>query len=182
VSIARTSVPITVAFVLALGLAGCGIAARPAETDLSAPSAGPATTPGPAAAQTGELVRTTLRSAGFQLGPPQVPFRPAESPRLAAAARRVFQVQLAEDPTHGYIVVYELPDPAAAANAGREQAEYLATGPGRIQFPPDSRHVLRRVGTTLVFYSWSPVNSPAERVPRIADALATVGEEIPIVR
>jgi hypothetical protein len=59
-------------------------------------------------------------------------------------------------------------------------ARYLASGPGRVQFTPDTRHVLRLAGPTLVFYSWSPENSPDSRTPLIAEALATVGQDIPI--
>ena len=61
-------------------------------------------------------------------------------------------------------------------------AGYLASGPGRIQFPNDARHVLRQVGSTLVFFTWSPAASPDPKVGALAAALETVGTEIPIVR
>ena len=41
----------------------------------------------------------------------------------------MYQVVLPADPTHGYIVVYELRDTARAAEAAAEQQRYLATGP-----------------------------------------------------
>ena len=40
---------------------------------------------------------------------------------LAAAPRAVYQVILPKDPTKGFIVVYEFPDPDRAAAAATEQ-------------------------------------------------------------
>ena len=57
-------------------------------------------------------------------------------------------------------MVYDFPTPQAAFAGGSELAAYLASGPGRVQFPNDAQHVIRQVGSTLVFYTWSPVNSP----------------------
>ena len=47
----------------------------------------------------------------------------------ANAPRAVYQAVLPADPTHGYIVVYELRDTARAAEAAAEQQRYLVTGP-----------------------------------------------------
>jgi hypothetical protein len=115
--------------------------------------------------------------------PPQpVAFRPGESPLLAAAPRLVLRALLPDDATHGFIVVYQFADDAAARAAGTEMAAYLASGPGRIQFPNDARHVLRQVGPTLVFFTWSPAASPDPRVAGLAGALETLGTGITIVR
>jgi hypothetical protein len=91
-------------------------------------------------------------------------------------------VVLAQDPAHGFIVLYDFPDAGAAYAAGTEMARYLASGPGRIQFPPDAEHVLRQVGSTLVFFTRSPGNSPDPRSVDIAQALGTVGVGIAIGR
>jgi hypothetical protein len=61
-------------------------------------------------------------------------------------------------------------------------AAYLASGPGRVQFPNDARHVLRQLGPTLVFFTWSPTVSPDPSVAALAGALETLGTGIPIVR
>ena len=169
--------------VAAASLAGCGIAAP------NAPVVTPAReTPSPlptvsvAVAQTRAQIAGALGAARYQLTDPTQPFRPPESPMLAAAARSVYQVALPADPTHGYIVVYEFSDGALANEAGHEMAAYLGTGPGRIQFPSDSQHLLRQVGTTLIFYSWSSANSPGPDAAAIGQVLATVGQGIAIPR
>lgn len=111
---------------------------------------------------------------------PAVPHRPAEGAAFAAAPRAVFQVVLPEDPVHGFVSIYQFADDAAAATAGREQAAYVASGPGRVQFQPDTRFVLRQLGSTVVFFTWSPANSPDPRTADIQKALETVGVGIPV--
>jgi hypothetical protein len=165
----------------ALGVSGCGIAARHEPVPSSAPPS-PLATVRPTIGQTRLQVAGALAASGFQLDTPQVPFRPAESPALAAAPRMVYQVLLPDDPTHGFIVVYEFVDPTAAADAGREMAAYLGSGPGRVQFPPDAQHVLRQVGATLVLFSWSDANSPGPDTQKIALALQSIGSGFAIAR
>ncbi len=106
--------------------------------------------------------------------------RPAEPPSFASVARWPFQAVLPDDPAGGYFVIYEFPDLAFAAAGGRDLAAYITSGPGRVQFPPDVRFVLRQVGSTLVFYPWSPASSPDPKTPDLAAALASVGSEVPI--
>jgi hypothetical protein len=167
----------------ALAGAGCGIGAPQGSVAIP-----PRQTPTPeptvtnAVAQTRLQIAGALATAGFQLSVPTVPFRPPEPSRLAAAPRAVFQVVLPDDPTHGYVVVYEFPDIATAAIAGREMASYLGGGPGKVQFPPDTSHVLRQVGTTLILYSWSPANSPGADVATIGTALTSIGQGFDIPR
>lgn len=138
-------------------------------------SAAPA---GAAAAATRDRVVAALERAALQVREPQAPYRPGESPALAAAARRLLQVVLPGDPQGGYIVIYELPDAREADRAGRELLAYLASGTGAIQYPRDARFVLRRVGSTLVFFPWSPEADPDPRVPEVAAALETVGSPV----
>ena len=71
--------------------------------------------------------------------------------------------------------MYEFRDAAAAIDAGNEQAGYLGTGNGRVAFPLDAQHTIRQVGTTLIFYSWSPSTSPDPRSAEVAEALKTLG-------
>ena len=85
----------------------------------------------------------------MQFGDATQPYQPAESNRLRDAPRAVYQVVLPDQPDAGYIVVYEFPDAASAVDAGNEEAGYLGTGNGRVQFPLGTQHVLRQVGTTL---------------------------------
>lgn len=154
--------------------------------DGSGGSAGPggaAPTPAPASAavrQTAGLVSDALGRSSIQVVEPQTPYRPAESPTLFSAPRLVLQAVLPDDPTGGHLVIYELPTAGGAAEAGAEYAAYLASGVGRVQFPGDTRFVIRRVGTTLVFFAWSPAASPDERTADVAAALETVGEGVPV--
>jgi hypothetical protein len=156
-------------------LSGCGIAAQNGGVPPVEPTASPLPTVSGDVEMTRLQVAGALAAAQFQLVVPKLPFRPPESPRLTAAPRSVFQVVLPDDPTHGYIVIYDFIDTNMAALAGNEMAAYLGSGPGRIQFPPDSQHVLRQLGTTIIFYSWSAANSPGPEGGQIASALQTVG-------
>ena len=168
---------------LGFALAGCGDGAprSPAVSTASA-SVGPGSSVSAAVAQArGELARA-LGAAGYQLADAQVPYRPAESAALAGAPRAVVQVLLAQDLDHGYVTIYEFPSAGAAAEAGREQAAYLATGPGRVQFASDTRFVIRQIGTTIVFYAWSPGSTDDPRAPGIQPVLEALGTEIPVPR
>ena len=165
---------------LAVALAGCGIAARTVPIPTIEPT--PVYSPSTALQVTRLQVESALRAVSLAVIVPQVPFRPAESPALTAAPRLVLQAVLAQDPDHGFLVLYDFPDPGAAYAAGTQMAGYLASGPGRIQFVPDAQHVLRQVGSTVIFFTWSPLNSPDPHTADIATALSTVGVGIPIRR
>jgi len=143
-------------------------------------SIGPGRTVSPAVNQTRiELVRA-LGTHNLVLTDTQAPVRPAEAPLLAAAPRAVYQVILPKDPTHGYIVVYEFPDPASAAAAAAQQQAYLATGPARVQTPLGTVSIIRQFGSTVVFYGWLPAGSPDDSTPGIQAALETLGVGFPV--
>ena len=174
----------TASIILAVVAAGCGIGAS---------SSGAATFPpltfGPSGGTTTAAVTETraaivaaLGAESLQLDEPRVPFRPPEAPRFAAAPRAVYQVVLPDDVAHGFISVYEFPDPPSAAAAATEQANYVGSGVGRVQFPPDTRFVIRQVGTTVVFYSWSPSNATDAQAGDIQTALETLGTGIAVPR
>jgi hypothetical protein len=168
-----------------LGLVLVGIVAACATTEpggSTSPSASlaPTRTVSPAVNQTrAELVRV-LGAANLVLADTQAPVRPAESPLLAGAPRAVFQVTLPADPTRGFIVVYEFPDAARAAQAAAEEQRYRASGPGRVQTPPGTVHVIRQVGPTVVLYDWLPDAALDLAAPEIQRALETLGVGYPI--
>ena len=110
----------------------------------------------------------------------QVDYRPAEGPILANAPRAVYQAVLPADPAHGYIVVYELRDTSSAAQAAAEQQRYLETGPGRVQTPPGTVHVIRGVGTTVIVYDWLPGAATDDSAPAVQTALETIGIPYPV--
>jgi hypothetical protein len=134
----------------------------------------------PAVNQTrAELVRV-LSAANLILADTQAPVRPAEAPLLVAAPRAVFQVTLPADPTHGFIVVYEFIDSNRASEAAAEEQRYLASGPGRIQTPEGTIHVLRQVGPTVLLYDWLPGAAKDPSAPEIQRALETLGVGYPV--
>lgn len=163
---------------IAFVVVGCRIAAN----DGAAATA--AITPEASLSTTLDLCRNqlseTLMAAELNLVQPASAVRPAEAPLLTAAPRTVGQVLLPGDPDHGYIVIYEFPDPASAYAAAQQQATYLASSEGAIQFLPDTQFTLRQYGSCVVFYNWSPSVSTDPRSPDIQTALDSFGVAIPV--
>jgi hypothetical protein len=160
-------------------LGACAAPETPVQT-FPPVSIGPLRTVSPAVNQTrAELVRV-LGEVNLVLADTQAPIRPAEAPLLAGAPRAVYQVTLPEDPTRGFIVVYELSDASRAADAAAEEQRYLASGPGRVQTPEGTVYVLRQVGSTVVLYDWLPGAAQDPRAPDIQRALETLGVGFPI--
>jgi hypothetical protein len=142
-----------------------------------------ATTPpaGAAAAATRGDIAAALAGQNLQLEDLASPYRPAESARFATAPRLVVRAIIPSDPDHGRIVIYEFLSTADATSAAQEQAAYLASGVGRVQFTPDTQFTLRVDGSTVVFYSWAAANSPdPAKAAAVATALGTVGFGVPV--
>jgi len=169
------------ALLACLALAGCGATTTGGQTVTFPPgSIGPNRTVTPAVLLTRAALVDALGQQHLVLQDTQSPFRPPEAAILAAAPRAVYQVILPEDPDQGYIVVYELNDPPLALQAAQEQAAYLATGPGRVNFPIGTVHVIRQVGSSVVLYSWIPGGADDPNTPNIQTALETVGLGVPV--
>jgi hypothetical protein len=154
---------------------GCGIGAAGVPASLPAASVGPSATAGADVQQTRGVIAAALRSVAVQFGDATRPYRPAEASRLRDAPRAVYQVVLPDQPDAGYIVVYHFPDASSAVDAGNEEAGYLGTGNGRVQFPLGTQHVIRELGPTLILYSWLPSASSDPTAGKVADALNTIG-------
>jgi hypothetical protein len=160
---------------VSLGAAGCG------ESAASVPAS-----PTPQASLSGSIalargqIQQALAVRQVQLQTPQTAYRPPETPAFAAAPRAVVQAVLPTDPQHGYIVIYEFPDAAAAAQAATAEAAYVASGPGRVQFLLGTQFVMRQLGSTIVFFAWLPGDSADPMEPAVAQALETIGIEIPV--
>jgi len=157
--------------VLALTVVAC---ARPAGNPAS-PGSG-----GDPASATKALIVAALGGVGLQAVDATKPYRPPEAATLIGAPRSVIQVQLPDDPDRGFVVIYSLGSAVAAEKAAFDQAAYVASGTGGIQFPPGSRFVIRTVDTTTIFFTWSPGSSPDQRTHLIEDALNTVGMAVPV--
>lgn len=157
---------------------GCGLAGGNGPTF---PPLG--TTPAPAGSSTAAArvaVSAALAVEGLQVIDAAAAYRPPEGAIFAGAPRTVVQVVLADDPTHGYIVLYSLGSPAAALAGAEDQAAYIASGPGHVLFVPGSQFSLRVLGNVAIFFAWSPDNSPDARTPSIPLALSQVGDEVTI--
>jgi hypothetical protein len=177
---ASTRIPalgVALAVVVAVALVGC---AAPT-TRTTFPPLG--TTPQPAGDRTDAAeaeVLGALAELGLQATESVRSYRPPEGPLLAAAPRTVLQATLPDDPAHGFIVIYAYSSPIEAGDAAEDHAAYVSTGPGRIQYPPGTRFVLRVVGPTVVFFHWSPDVATDERTRNIEDALLRIGSGVPV--
>ena len=133
---------------------------------------------GAASQQAHDFVKAALEQASFQVQDPLTAYRPGESPALIGVPRRLVQAVLPSDPTGGYVVIYEFAGANEADAAGRDFVAYLHSGTGAIQYPADEQFVLRRIGTTLVFFAWSPALSPDAEVARMAATIDKVGNPL----
>jgi hypothetical protein len=118
--------------------------------------------------------------AGLQVEDATRAYRPAEAPAFATAPRIVVRAILPDDPDHGLLVIYEFIDQSAATAAAEAQAAYVASGVGRVQFPNGTQFVIRVLGSTAVFYAWSPPVTTDQRAAAIATALETLGVGVPV--
>ena len=143
-------------------------------------SIGPDRTVSPAVGLTRGQIAVALGGQNLILTDTESPYRPPESAMLATAPRAVYQVTLPDDPTGGFIVVYEFADASQAAMAAAEQLAYLATGPGRVQSPLGTVHVIRQVGSTVIYYGWLPGNGDDAGGKAVQTALETLGVGYPV--
>jgi hypothetical protein len=172
-----------VACALGLLVASLVFAACGSETSSTVTFPPAESTPAPAGDATAAaraMVIAALGAVGLQGQDAIHPYRPPEAAGFSAAPRSVLQVTLPDDPDHGFIVLYAFGSPTEAEAAASEQAAYIASGPGRVQFGPGSRFVLRLVGATVIFFTWSPDNAPDPRTASIDQALSTVGTAVAI--
>jgi len=171
----RAAVVLALAAALAMAVGACG------STTASSPPAGtpvasvPPLAIGPASAVTRGALFDALGEAQVLVADSPVPYRPAEAAALAAAPRSVYQVTLQADPDPSFIVVYELEDEAAATAAAKEMHAYLTSGPGKVNTPLGTQHVLQQLGPTVLYYQWLPAAAVDPSAPRVAEALRTVG-------
>ena len=137
----------------------------------------------PAASPAGSPVADPVRAALFGalgarnliVAESSIPYRPAEAQALAAAPRTVYQVTLPAEPDRGFVVVYRFDGDAAASAAAEAQRSYLSSGPGRVQTPLGTEHVIRQLQSSVVYYHWLPAAAVDPATPRIAEALRELG-------
>jgi hypothetical protein len=174
-------VRLVAATVLAAVIAcACAPSGSAPTTTYPPPSATPAVPLTASTDRTRAAIAAALSERQIVLNDTQAPFRPAESALLASAPRAVYQAWLPQDPDRGMIVVYEFPDGATAAAAAAEQQRYLASGPGRVQSPQGTVHVIRSLDTTVILYDWLPGAALDPKAPEIQAALETLGIGYPV--
>jgi hypothetical protein len=162
--------------VAAVLLSACSVSRGPTFPPVGS-SPGPA---GDVTAGARAQVAAVLAVEGLQLQDPKTAYRPPEGAVFAAAPRTVVQAILPDDPNHGYIVLYSFGTPQQALAAATDQASYVASGPGRVQFAPGTQYTLRVLGNIAIFFAWQPANAPDARTASIALALSQIGDEVPI--
>jgi len=166
----RAAIGALLAVVLAVAVIAC---APP--TAVPSPGLG-----GDAASATKQLIIAALGGVGLQAVDAVKPYRPAEAASVIGAARSIVQVQLPDDPDHGYIVIYSAGSATTAEKLAFDQAAFVASPSGAIQYPPGSHFILRTVDTTVIFFTWSPGTSPDARTHLIEDALNGIGIGVPV--
>lgn len=181
----RVALARTLALVALLALTGCTdgvVGTAGVSSPQPVPTGDPPVADPPAVRNArAELVRV-LGSENLVLQDTQLAFRPAEGPALASAPRAIYQVLLPDDPQGGFIAVYDLGDPQRAGAAGADQAAYLGSGPGRVQTPIGTRHLIRQLGPTLITYSWNPDGASDDRTAGIERALLELGTAVEVPR
>jgi hypothetical protein len=177
---ARLALPLLVPALLVLALvAACDGSATNPPPVASPSAASGAQPPGPAVGATREAIAAALGARRVILQDPPVPYRPAEPASIAAVPRAVYQAVLPADSSHGYIVVYDFRTDAAALAGGRAMAAYVGSPVGRVNFPLGTRFIVRQLGSTVVFYT-DLADSPDAQAPDVAEALTTIGTEVPV--
>jgi hypothetical protein len=98
------------------------------------------------------------------------------------APRAALRASLA-DPDEGFVIVYDLADPAEAQARAADLAAYLESGFGQSNFTADTRLSVAFVDDTLVFAWWIPSHSSDPEAGQAAfDAISSVGQRVEVQR
>jgi len=161
---------------LASTIAACSVTAGP-----TFPPVGSTRQPAGAATDAAKAqLAAVLGVEGIQIQDAIAPYRPPEGAIFAAAPRTVVQAILPDDPGHGFIVLYPFATPQLALAAAQDQAAYVSSGPGRVQFVPGTSFEIRTLGNVAIFFAWSPDTAPDPREASIPLALSQLGSEVSI--
>jgi hypothetical protein len=126
------------------------------------------------------VVERALAEAGFRLEQSPMEYRPAEPEGIHRVPRAVHRVGL-NDPNAGWVLIYDLRQSEAAAQAGRDFATYLGSGFGQTNYPFDAQFTLNQIGGALVFSWWSRERSPDPDAAEAAfEAIKVVGQPIEV--
>lgn len=168
--------------VVAATLAGCGRGFEAGGLGAVEGAETPRPSAGPMAQAAIRALRDALAIGGYELAPATRTFQPAQPASFTTVPRSAYQAQLS-DPDGGVVLIYELADPEAARVGAQAMADYLSSGPGKINFPGDATFYVGLIGSTVVMSWFSASQSGDPEAARGAfDLISTVGSEIPVLR
>jgi len=164
-----------------VGLTGCGRGLEAGGLGVVPDAETPRPSAGSAAQATVAALHDVLAGGGFGFAPAIQSFQPAQPAALLTIPRSAYQVRLA-DPAGGVVLIYEFATPEAAATGGRALADYLSSGPGKINFAGDTEFHVAQMGSTVVMTWYSASQSTDPDAARGAfDLVSTVGAEVPVL-
>jgi hypothetical protein len=170
----------TAALLAALLLSACMGGPAPAGPATPEPLPTPLAVPNAAIEAARATVASHLAAAGYGLEQTTRRYRPSEPSVLHRARHSVFRVS-GIDRNQGWVVIYDLGTPEAAAAAALEFARYLQTF-GRPNFAGDAQFTINQVGPALVFHWWSPSRTTdAEALRQAFEAITGVGQRYEVV-
>jgi hypothetical protein len=178
---AERRITITVVVLAAL-LAGCGRGFEAGGLGAVPDAETPRPSAGAAAQGTLAALRDALAVGGFAIAPARREFQPAQPAALLQVPRSAYQVGLA-DPDGGVVILYEFPTSEAAGAGAQALADYLSSGPGKINFAGDTAFHVAHLGPTAILAWFSESQSTDPQAAKGAfDLVSTVGAEVPVLR
>jgi len=171
-----------VGLVLVLASVACGRGMEAGGIGSVPDAATPRPNAGAAAQGTIAALRDALASGGYDLARATRTYLPAQPASLIPVPRSAYQVRLA-DPDGGVLIVYEFTTPEAARAGAQALADYLSSGPGKINFAADTSFHVASLGSTVIMAWFSESQSADPLAARDAfDLVSTVGTEVPVLR
>ncbi len=168
--------------VVAAMLAGCGRGFEAGGLGAVEGAETPRASAGPFGQAAVRALRDALAIGGYDIAPATRTFQPAQPASLMTVPRSAYQVQLS-DPDGGVVLIYELADREAARVGAQAMADYLSSGPGKINYPGDATFYVGLLDSTVIMSWFSASQSGDPEAARGAfDLVSTVGSEIPVLR
>jgi len=162
-------------------IVGCGHGFEAGGLGTVPDAATPRASAGSIEAGTIAALRQALSIGHLDLEPATQPYQPAQPAGLISVPRSAYQVRLS-DPRGGVLLVYDFVEPDAARSGAQELADYLSSGPGKINFAGDTLFHVAYLGSTVILTWFSPSQSSDPEAARGAfDLVSTVGAGVPVL-
>jgi hypothetical protein len=165
-----------------VGLVGCDRGIEAGGIGSVPNAATPRASAGQAAQVAVAALRDALAIADYDLEPATRMFMPAQPAALITVPRSAYQVRLS-DPDGGIVLIYEFATAEAASTGAQGLADYLSSGPGKINFPGDATFYVAQLGPAVLLSWFSPSQSADPEAGMGAfDLISTVGAEVSVLR